>query len=222
MDLCLKALDNAFKWCYQTMSIFREEKMLKSAKAKVDDPMARESYQLCQQMICKICTATEALGYGAERFPQQNVGNFMCAWTEPNKQQPLGQMLTIRRQMSNWRMTPVKRKLFDKLFQCHGRQLLQEVRTKATGPKSIVAKSLALMNTAGDDEAYKMANMATNKRLQFQIRLYDTETEATTWSLPDTEWVTTQLQRVIYGVTLKEQKRFKKQFSIRLNQFEAW
>ena len=117
---------------------------------------------------------------------------------------------------------PAKRKLFDKLFQHHERQLLQEVGTKGTGPRSKFAKQLALMKTAAEDEVYGAANMTADKRLQFQIRLSDAETDATTWSLADTERVTNQLEREIYGITSNEQKRFKKEFSIRMIEFEAW
>jgi hypothetical protein len=63
--------------------------------------------------------------------------------------------------------------------------------------------------------------MTANKRLQFRLRLSDAETEATTWSLPDTERVTIQLESEIYGITSNEQKRLKKKFSIRLIKFEA-
>jgi len=37
-----------------------------------------------------------------------------------------------------------------------------------------------------------------------------------------TEWVTNQLERVIYGITSNEQKRFKAEFSIHLIELEAW
>jgi hypothetical protein len=106
-------------------------------------------------------------------------------------------------------VTPAKRKLFDKLFQRHKRQLLQEVGTKATGPRSNFAKELAPKKTAAEDEAYGAANMTANKRLQFWLRLSDAETETTTWSLADTERVTIQMEREIYGITSNEQKRFK-------------
>ena len=104
--------------------------------------------------------------------------------------------------------TPSKGKLLDKLFQCHERQLLQEVRTKATSPRSKFAKALALKKIAAEDEAYVAANMTADKRLQFQIRLSNAETEVTTWSLADTECVTNQREREIYGITSKEQIRF--------------
>jgi len=119
-------------------------------------------------------------------------------------------------------LTPSKHKLFDKLFQCHKRQLLQEVGTKATGPRSKFAKELALKKTAAEHEAYGAANMTAIKRLQFRIHLSDAETEATTWSLADTEHVTNQLEREIYGITSNEQMRFKTEFSICMIEFEAW
>jgi len=61
----------------------------------------------------------------------------------------------------------------------------------------------------------------TNKQLQFQIRRFNAETEATTWSFADMERVTIELERDIYGITSNEQKRFKNKFSIRIIEFEA-
>jgi len=60
------------------------------------------------------------------------------------------------------------------------------------------------MKTAAEDEAYKAENMTANKLLQFQICLSDAETEATTRSLADTEHVTIQLEREMYGITSNE------------------
>jgi len=120
------------------------------------------------------------------------------------------------------RVTPAKRKLFDELFQHHVRQLLQVVGTKATGPRSTFANVLAQLKTAAEEEAYGAVNMTTDKRLQFQVRLSDAETEATTWSMPDTDHVVNQLEREIYCITLKDQMRFMKEFSIPLVKFEAW
>jgi len=77
-------------------------------------------------------------------------------------------------------VTPAKHKLFDKLFQHHERQPLQEVGTKAPGPRSIFAKKLAEMKTAAEEEAYGAVNMTADKRLQFQVCLSDAEIEATT------------------------------------------
>jgi len=66
-DQSLKALDDALKRHYQRKGIFREQKMLKSGMAKVDDLLARESHQLCEQIIYKIHAAMDALVYGAEK-----------------------------------------------------------------------------------------------------------------------------------------------------------
>jgi hypothetical protein len=87
-------------------------------------------------------------------------------------------------------VTPAKPKLFDKLFQHHERQLLQEVGTKATGSKSKFAQEVAPMKTAAEDEVYGAANMTADKRLQFEICLSEAKTDATTWSLAHTECVT--------------------------------
>jgi len=54
-------------------------------------------------------------------------------------------------------------KLFNKYFQHHEWQLLQEVGTKLTSPRSIFAKQLALMKTTAEDEAVRMANITANK-----------------------------------------------------------
>jgi len=66
-DLSLKALDDALKRFYKKKWTFREQKMLKSGKAKVDDLVAMEFYQLREQKIHKIHAAMEALVYGAEK-----------------------------------------------------------------------------------------------------------------------------------------------------------
>jgi len=62
-------------------------------------------------------------------------------------------------------VTPAKRKVFDKLFEGHERQLLQGVGTMATGSRSKFAKDLAQMKAADEDEAYWAANMTADKRL---------------------------------------------------------
>jgi hypothetical protein len=43
LDLSLKALDDVLKRFYRKKCIFRKQKMSKSANAKVDDQLARES-----------------------------------------------------------------------------------------------------------------------------------------------------------------------------------
>jgi hypothetical protein len=118
-------------------------------------------------------------------------------------------------------VTPAKRKLFQKLFLCRERQLLQEVRTKATSPRSKFAKELALKKNAAEDEAYGGANITSNKQLQFQMRLSDAETEATSPRWADTECVANELERDIYDITSNEMKGFKTVFSIHKIEFEA-
>jgi hypothetical protein len=78
------------------------------------------------------------------------------------------------------------------------------------------------MKTGAEDVANRAANMTSDKRLQLHVRLSDAETYAMTRSLADTDWVTTQLEREIYDMTWNEQKRCKKELSIRLIEFDDW
>jgi len=66
-DLSLKALDDTLTQFDQNKGIFREQKLSKSAKAKVEYLVATESYQLREQKIHKIHAAMEALVYGAQK-----------------------------------------------------------------------------------------------------------------------------------------------------------
>jgi len=99
---------------------------------------------------------------------------------------------------------------------------LQDVGTKATGPRSIFAKKLAEMKTTAEEEAYRAVNMTANKSVQFQVCQSDAEIEATTGSIADTNRVVNQLEREIYGITSNDQMQSTKEFSIRLVKFEAW
>jgi len=66
-DLSLTALDDALNPFYKKKGAFREQKMLKSVKAEVDELLARESHQLREQNIHKIRGAMEVQLYGAEK-----------------------------------------------------------------------------------------------------------------------------------------------------------
>jgi hypothetical protein len=213
-DLSLKALDDALKRFYQKNGIFREQKMSKSVKAKEDDLLAKECHQLREQKIHKIHGALEAVVYGAEKVSTTKRRQFQVhlnrtrqaatTWSDADYQKAIERL-----ERDIHQVTPAERKLFDKLFERQEQQLLQEVWTTATSPRSKFATDLAIMKAAAEDEAYGVANMTADKRVQFHIRLSDAATEANTWSLADTERVTNQLEREIYGITSNEQKRFK-------------
>ena len=169
----------------------------------------------------------EALVYGAEKVSSTKRRQFQVClsrawqaattWSDADHQKAIE---WLEREIHQ--VTPAQGKVFDKLFQRHERPLLQDVGTKATGPRSRFTKLLPLMKTAAKVKAWGAANMTADKRLQCQNCLSDAETEAATSSLADTERVTLQLERDIYGITWNEQKRFKKEFSIRMTEFEAW
>jgi hypothetical protein len=112
--------------------------------------------------------------------------------------------------------------LFDTLFQIQERQLLHEVRTMATHTRCKFAKEFDLKTTATEDKAYGAAKMTANMRLQFRITLSTGETDATTWSLADSERVTNLLESELCGITSNEHERFNRDFSICMIQFEAW
>jgi len=226
-NLSLKELDDALKRNYGKMGIFREQKMLKSAKTNVDDLLARVSHQLHEQKIHKIHAAMEALVYGAEKVFTTILRQFQVrlnrarrvatSWSDVDRQKAIERL-----EQEIHHVRPANLNGFDKVFKFHVRQLSQEVGTKATGPRTKFAKALALMTTATKEAAQGVATMTAYKRLQFQIRRSNAATEATSWSLADMERVTAQLEREIYGIILNEQKRFKKEFSIRLIEFEPW
>jgi len=142
--------------------------MSKSAKAKVDDLLATKSHELPKQKIHEICAAMEALVYGAKKVSTTKRRQFQVllnrarqeatTWSNANRQKAIERL-----ECEIHQVTPAKRKLFDKLFQRHERQLLQEVRTKATSPRPEFAQELARMNTGAEDEVYGAANMTADK-----------------------------------------------------------
>jgi len=208
-DLSLNALDDALKPFYHKKGIFREQKMLKSTKANVDDLLARESHVLRKEKIHMIRASMQALVHGAEMVSTTKRRQFhvrlnrarqvATTWSDAHRQKAIERLEREIRQV-----TPARRKLFDILFQNPERQLVQEVGTKATGPRRIFAKELALRKAAAGDEACGAANMTADKQLHFQNRLSDPETQAMTWSLADSERVTNRLEREICGITLNE------------------
>jgi hypothetical protein len=113
--------------------------MSMSVKAKVVDLLASESHQLREQKIYKIRAALDVLVYGAEKVSTTKCRQFQVrlnrarqvgtSWSDGDRQQAIE-----RFEREIYQVTPAKWKLFDKLFQCHDGQLLEEVRTKVTGP----------------------------------------------------------------------------------------
>ena len=206
---------------------FREQKVSKSAKAKVDEPLARESHQLQEQNIHKICAAMEVQLYRAEQVTTSKGRRFQVClnrtqqvttiWSDTDRQRAIERL-----QRKIHQVTPAKPKIFDKLCQHHERQLLQEVGNTATCPRGTFANKLTQMKSAAEDEAYGALNMIADKHVKFQVHPCDAGTEAITWNIADTDGVVNQLVRVIYCITSKYQMGFMKEFSIRLVEFEAW
>jgi len=226
-DLSLTALDNALKRFYKKKGVFWDQKMTKSVRANVNEQLARESNQLQEQWIHKVHAAMEVLVYVAEKFTTSKWSQFQVRlnwaqqaatkWSNANRQRAIEQLEPEIHQM-----TPVKCKLFNKLFPHHEWQLLQEVGTKATGPRSTFTKKIGQMKTAAKEEVYGVGNITADKCVEFQRCLSGAETEATTWSITDTDCIVSQLEIEIYGITSNEHMRFKKKLSICLIEFKAW
>jgi len=169
----------------------------------------------------------EVLVYGAENVTKSKWGQFLVrldraqqaatTWSEADRETTIK---WLEREIPQ--MTPVNGEIFNKLFQHHVQQLLQELGTKATGPRSAFAKNLGQMPTAADEDVSGAVIITTNQCVEYQVRLSGDETEATTWSITDTDRIVSQLDWEIYGITSNEQMRFNKELSICLIDFEAW
>jgi hypothetical protein len=70
-------------------------------------------------------------------------------------------------------------------------------------------QELAQMKTAAEVEVPGAPNMTTNLCVEFQVRLYNAATKATTCSISDTDRIGNHQERDIYGMTLNEQMHFK-------------
>jgi len=214
-DLSLAALDDALKQFYMMKGAFWDLKMSKSAKAKVDELLARESHHLWEQRINKIHAAMEVQLYWGEKVTTSKRRQFQVGlnrarqaatiWSDADRQRAIER---LEREIHH--MTPAKHKFFNKSFQHHERQLLQVVGTEATSPRSIFAEELAQVKTAAGEKAYGVVTMTADKCVQFQVCLSVSEIEATTWSDADTDRVVNQLEREIDGTTSKDQMRFTK------------
>jgi len=225
-DLSLAALDDALEQFSKKKGAFRDQKMLKSVKATGDELLARESHHLQEQKIHKIRAAMEVQLYGAEKVTTPKWRQFQVRlnraqqaatiWSDADQQRAIER---LGRKIHH--VTPAKLTLFDKVFQHHELQLLQEVGTEVTGPSTILAKTLAQMKSAVKEESYGVVNMTTDKRVQFQVCLSNAEIEATTCSIADTDRVVNHLEWEIYGITSKDQMGFMKEFCICLGKFEA-
>jgi hypothetical protein len=82
--------------------------MLKSAKAKVDELLARESHHLQEPMIHNIHTAMEVPLYGAEMVTTSKRGQFPMCQNTADKRQPYGEMLIGSGQLSDWSANSIR------------------------------------------------------------------------------------------------------------------
>jgi hypothetical protein len=146
-DLSLTALEDALTRFHEK-GAFREQKTSKSAKAQVDELLAREFHHVHEQKIYKICAAIDVQVYWAQQDKTTNRRQFQVrlntarrpatTWSDADRQCAIERLECVIHQV-----TPAKRKVFDSLFQQPKRQVLQELGLKqsvseAHSPKNMV------------------------------------------------------------------------------------
>jgi hypothetical protein len=77
-------------------------------KAKVDDLCATESLQLSKNKIYKMRAAIKALEYGAEKVSSTKRRQFQVCLNRAQQAAPLGHMLIVTRQSSDWSAISIK------------------------------------------------------------------------------------------------------------------
>jgi len=165
----------------------------------VNEQLARESHQLQDQKIHKLRVAMEVQVYGAAKVTTSKQTQYPVYLTRARQAESKWSQVDRKRAIERLerklnQITVVKSKLFDKLFQYHERQRLQQVGTKATGPCSTFTKKIAQMKNAAEGEVYGVVTMTADKCVEFQIHLSDVEAEATTCSITDTDRIVSQLE----------------------------
>jgi len=78
---------------------------------------------------------------GLKRFAQHNVDNFRCAWTEPDKQQPLAQMLLVRRQLSEWSATSIRWHLLNPSISINHSNVMSDNDCRKSGLRQLVPEA---------------------------------------------------------------------------------
>ena len=117
-DISLAALDYALKRFHMKNNAFRDQKMSKSGKAKVDELLARESHHVQQQKIHEIRAAMEVQLYVAEKVSTSirtqcevhlnTAQRVATRWSDADRQRAIKR---LEREIHP--VTPAKCKLFD-------------------------------------------------------------------------------------------------------------
>ena len=118
-DLSLAAQDDELKRFLKKKGAFREQKMSKSVKTKVDELLERESHHLQVQKIHKIHATMEGQLYGAQKVTTSKRRKYqvrlnrarhsVTIWADADRQRAIERL-----ECEILPMTYTKRKLFDK------------------------------------------------------------------------------------------------------------
>jgi len=108
------------------------------------------------------------------------------------------------------------------IFETIERQQLQIVECKTPGPICISPTILVQVKTLSDGEIDSVTNMNANKCVEYQVHQLGDETQATTYNIHDTVYVSDYVEWYIYDIILNDQGPIKKELSTWMIQFEAW
>jgi uncharacterized protein (DUF736 family) len=167
--------------------------MLKSAKAKLDKLVSIQSRQLWEQKIYTICAAMKTLVYGVEMVSTTKHMQFQVSlnraqqaattWSDADGQKAIEQL-----ELKIHHITLAKAKLFDKLFHCHERQLLQQVWTRATGLRSTFHTKLRIIQIASEDKGYALATDYNSRSPYAMLKEKPPPGASLIWSRSQTNW----------------------------------
>lgn len=101
-------------------------------------------------------------------------------------------------------MTPVNHKLFAQLLQHNVHQLLQEIGSEITAPRSTFGEKHAQMNTVEEEQVYRAAKITPKWCIELQISLTEHMTAVKTGSSADMNLINNELESKRYGITWTE------------------
>jgi len=125
--------------------------MSKSAKAKVDELLARESHHLREQKIHNLCSAIKVQLYRAEKVTTSNQRQFRlrmnrdqqaaAIWSDADRQRAIKQL-----ERETHQVTPAKRRL-----SVHYSNIMNDNQCRKSGPRQPIPEAYSLKTCSNED-----------------------------------------------------------------------
>jgi len=205
-DQSLTAPDDALKQFYKKNPSVLEQKMWKSANTKVDKLLATESHLLWELKIDKIRDAIQVQVFRAEKVTTPTQSQFLVHLNRVWKAATKRSDADPQRTMSNWSLTSLQWHLLNIRVLIYYPYMMRDNYCRKLGlrqpvPEAHLQKTLAQLNMATEEEGNWAANTTTDMHAEYQVHLSNAETDATTWSIADTDLIVNQLERDMYCKT---------------------